>query len=106
MTAAVQRLACEARAGLRTPMGKLVNTARTGDRAYFSPARHRPLGSRPGTPTPSELEHTGPVSQPRSLTVSDESEATAAMPSADEVNQRVAAIRERLSQSAKPSATV
>lgn len=109
VAAAVQRLACEARAGLRTPMGKLVNTARARDRSYFSPARLRPLGSRPGTRAPSELEWTGPASElePASAAAGhDESEAIAVLPSADEVNRRVATIRQGLSQTAKPSATL
>jgi hypothetical protein len=106
VTVAVQRLACEARAGLRTPMGKLVNTARARDRAYFSPVPRRPAGSGPGTRAP-QLEPTGPASEPPSAAgaASDEREVTAVLPSADEVNRRVATIRDRLSQAAKLSAT-
>jgi len=91
VAAAVSRLTVEARSGLRTPMGKLVNMARSRDGAYFAP---RPLPLR-STASPPGLEPA--VSERLGLDNgdSDEEEITRLPP--EEVNKRVAAIRDRLS---------
>ena len=102
VAAAVDRLTTEARSGLRTPMGKLVNMARTRDRAYFSPRSPSPPSST--TPVPVEMVTSARLDAP--FNVDDDrayDEDVERLPP-EEVNKRVAAIRERLSGSASPGA--
>lgn len=102
VAAAVDRLTTEARSGLRTPMGKLVNMARTRDRAYFSP--RSPSSPSATTPAPAEMVTSTRLDATR--TVGDDradDEDVERLPP-EEVNKRVAAIRERLSGSASPGA--
>lgn len=83
-------------------MGKLVNMARTRDRAYFSPR----APSSPSATTPAALEMVTSRRSDATFTVdadrADDEDVERLPPG--EVNKRVAAIRERLSGSASSGA--
>lgn len=101
VSCAVRRLTAEARAGLRTPMGKLVNMARARDRSYFSlpPARDRATAAVVERAPAAIHGHVG-IDWNLADDVGHVEEVERLPPG--EANKRVAAIRQQLAQGTNP----